>query len=51
MAVSLAADGYFNGNPCTVLDSPVNMVFEQYHYDQFKKTFDTTFNEMNRSKK
>lgn len=51
MAVSLAGDGYFNQNPCTVLDSPVDIVWQTYHYNQFKKTFETTFHELNRSKK
>lgn len=48
IAVILAKAGYFNGNPCIVLNAPVDIVLNTYHYEMFTREYERTFYELNK---
>ena len=51
IAMPLAKSGFFNGNPQTILNSPVDIVMQTYHYEMFVKNYEETVNEMNKERK
>lgn len=49
--MTLAKSGYFGSNPETILNSPVDLVFQTYHYEIFTREYDETNIELNKEKK
>lgn len=50
IALTLAKEGYFSGNPCIVFDSPADIVLQTYHYEMFRRIYEETFTELNKGK-
>lgn len=50
IALTLAKSGLFGGNPQTVLNTPVDIVLEAYHYEAFCKVYEDTYLELNKPK-
>lgn len=51
MAVSLAKNGFFNGNPELVLNSPVDIVVHTYNFNNFIQDYEETSIELNKEQK
>lgn len=49
--MTLIKSGYYNCNPETVLNSPVDLVMHTYNYELFTRDYEETINEMNRNTK
>lgn len=47
MILMLAKAGWFNGNPSTILTTPVDLVFKCYHYENFINKYQSAEMEMN----
>lgn len=48
--MALAKEGYFNGNPNIILNSPADLVLQTYHYEMFTRQYEETFVELNKGK-
>jgi hypothetical protein len=51
IAVTLAKAGFFNGNPQSVCDAPVDIVMDTYHYEIFTREYEITHYELNKTNK
>lgn len=51
MVLMLAKAGYFSGNPETIYNSRVDLVFQTYYYELFMRDFENTYHEINKEKK
>ena len=50
IALVLAKSGYYGGNVDNVFNSPVDNVFETYHYEMFLRDYERVFAELNKPK-
>lgn len=51
IAVTLAKAGFFGGNPHQVYQTPVDIVFDAYHYEMFTREYESTHYELNKNNK
>ena len=49
--MTLAKSGMYNGNPQTVLESPVDIVMQSYHFNNFMQDYEETSIELNKENK
>lgn len=47
----LAKSGYFNSNPEVVMNTPIDIVMQTYHYEMFCRQYEETSYELNKEKK
>ena len=50
IALTLAKEGYFNGNPNIILNSPADLVLQTYQYEMFRRVYEDTYTELNKGK-
>jgi hypothetical protein len=49
--LTLAKSGLFGSNPQTVLESPVDIVMQAYHFNNFMQDYEETSIELNKGSK
>ena len=48
ISLSLAKSGFFNGNPETVLNTPVSLVLHTYYYEAYAQDYQDCYIELNK---